>query len=296
MFRRKHELREEAAGGDGAGGAAGGTPPAENWRDSLPVELRDNPSLADVNDVASLAKRFVDTKAMVGNSIRMPSEEAGSDDINSFVDKVLGNSNLPLMRKPDTTDAEAMAAVYDQMGRPEDASGYQAAEGMDTEVFGAMASKAHELGLSKAQFEALAQAQFEMQTGAMQQMDQSRIDGIGQLKGEWGAAFDEKAARATRTAEALKAPPQLLEAMKSGDVDAATLRFIDNIATQLGGEGTPLAQQIGQVNALTVEEMVQRRDELLNKAHTEDLTPTQQQELQRKLVKYSEQILAARGG
>lgn len=268
----------------------------DNWRDSLPAELRDNPSLSDVNDIASLAKRFIDTKAMVGNSVRMPTDDAGDEDINAFVDKILANETVPLMRKPDPANEDAMKAVYDALGRPEDAGGYAAAEGMDAEFFGAMAAEAHKLGLSKSQFEGLAAAQHQAQSAVMQQHVEQREASLGQLRGEWGPAFEEKSARAAQVAEAMKAPEGLVNALKSGQIDGDTLRFLDNVATQLGGEGSQIAQQISKVNAMTVDELEQRRAEVQSRMFSEDLTSTQQQALQRKLVEYSEQILAARRG
>lgn len=43
---------------------------------TLPENLRSNPSLKDVKDAATLAQRFIDTKSMVGNSIAMPPKDA----------------------------------------------------------------------------------------------------------------------------------------------------------------------------------------------------------------------------
>lgn len=46
---------------------------------TLPENLRSNPSLKDVKDAATLAQRFIDTKSMVGNSIAMPPKDAPED-------------------------------------------------------------------------------------------------------------------------------------------------------------------------------------------------------------------------
>jgi len=42
-------------------------------------ELRDDPSLKDINDVATLAKTYKDTKAFVGSSIRPPGPDASPE-------------------------------------------------------------------------------------------------------------------------------------------------------------------------------------------------------------------------
>jgi hypothetical protein len=57
-------------------GGTNGTPATPDWRASLPDDLRGHPSLADVKDVGGLAKRFVDTKAMVGDAVKIPGPEA----------------------------------------------------------------------------------------------------------------------------------------------------------------------------------------------------------------------------
>ncbi len=85
--------------GDDEGGGGGGQ---DDWKDTLPDDLKTNASLLDVPDVATLAKRFIDTKAMVGNSFRVPGEDASTEDWGKF------NTNLiekvpALMFKPDAT-------------------------------------------------------------------------------------------------------------------------------------------------------------------------------------------------
>ena len=83
-----------------------------DWRSSLPDDMREAPSLKDVPDVATLAKRFLDTKSMVGNSLRMPTDDAGQEAIEAFNQKILSNPALGLMKKPDTENTEALAEVY----------------------------------------------------------------------------------------------------------------------------------------------------------------------------------------
>lgn len=301
MFER-YPVMEEA----GAEGATGNPTPevadapteaaSSDWRSSLPPDLRDNPSLQDVTDVAGLAKRFIDTKAMVGSSVRIPTDDAGQDAINEFNEKLLNNPQLGLMKRPDPENAEAIAEIYKSLGRPEDTSGYVAPEGTDAEAFGALAEKALELGLTKNQFEQMASAQAGLQAEMMKQMENQRLDSVHQVKGEWGMAFDEKVGRAAQIAQATGAPQELVDAVSSGKVNGATLRWLDTLATQLGSEGAPMANQIGQVTTQTPDELLQRREELTARLIKEDsiLTPRQKQDLQNKIVGLSEKIIASR--
>ena len=263
-----------------------------SWRDSLPDDLKSAPSLQDVNDVTTLAKRFIDTKSMVGNSIRLPSGEAGQDVIDSVVSKILENESLGLMKKP---NSDNLADVYAQLGRPDDPGGYQAPEGTDAETFGALATKAHELGLSKQQYETLSAAHAEMVNMQMQQMDETRQEGVFQLKGEWGPAFDEKVGRSGNMIKAMGGHEGLEGALSSGSLDAATLRFFDMVATHLGSENSQVAKQLGGATQMTTDELKQRRDELTSRMLKEDLTPSQRQDMQKRLINYSEQILAHGG-
>lgn len=292
-------LYDETSGGDVSGsGDVGGDPaaapaaPTGDWRAALPPELRDNPTLNDVSDIATLAKRFVDTKAMVGASVRLPTTDAGKETIEEFTAKILENPNLGLMRKPDPENPEALADVYRALGRPDAPEGYSAPEGIDAEVFGALSQTAHELGLTKQQYEKLSAAHMQMVQEKIGSITQERDQGLAQLKGEWGGAFEEKAQRSLKLVKALGGHPQLEAAMAEGQVDAATLRLLDKVATQLGGEGTQLAQQLGQVTQATTDELRQRRDELTRRLMTESLTAAEQQSLQQKILSYSEQLVA----
>ena len=261
----------------------------------MPDDMREAPSLKDVPDVATLAKRFLDTKSMVGNSLRMPTDDAGQEAIEAFNQKILSNPALGLMKKPDTENTEALAEVYNALGRPEEPGGYEAPEGSDPETFGAMANVAHELGLTKSQYENLSKAHAEMVNGQMKAVDEERQVGVHQLKGEWGPAFDEKVGRVGQMIKALGGHPGLESALSNGDLDASTLRLFDTIATQLGSEKSEVGKQLGSAQQMTVDEIRQRRDEVTQKLLKDDLTAKQRDELQRKLVGYSEKIVAYGG-
>ncbi len=266
-----------------------------DWRDSLPPELKDNPSLQDVNDVATLAKRFVDTKSMVGNSLRIPTDDAGAEQISEFTAKILQNKNLGLMRKPDPENPEAFNEIYSALGRPEDASGYELVDGADPEMFGAIAAIAHENGLSQKQLQAIASKQIEMTQARIGAMEEQRLEGVRQLQGEWGMAFEEKANRVKNLIKQMGGHEALETAMENGNIDAATLRLFDKFATQLGAEGSPMAAQVGQVTQETPDELRQREQEIFKRLTTEDLTPQQYQDLMNKRLKIMDKLQATGG-
>jgi hypothetical protein len=84
---------DAAPGGEGAGG-----PALERWKECLPEELAGEACLADIMDVASLAKGYVHAQRMVGREkIALPREDA----------------------------PEEWEAVYNRLGRPEKPEGYE---------------------------------------------------------------------------------------------------------------------------------------------------------------------------
>lgn len=82
------------------GTTLGGDPSSsDNWRDSLPDDLKSHTSLQDIKDVAGLAKTYIDTAAMVGkDKLVIPGDDA--------------------------TDEER-SAFYSRLGRPAGASDYE---------------------------------------------------------------------------------------------------------------------------------------------------------------------------
>jgi hypothetical protein len=107
------------------------TPSGTDWRASLPEDLRGEGALKDFTDVPSLAKAFVDTKRMVGGSIRLP---------------------------PKGARPEAWDEVYSKLGRPEKPDQYEVTpppmpEGVpwDTGAQQQFLEHSHKLGLTPSQ-------------------------------------------------------------------------------------------------------------------------------------------------
>jgi hypothetical protein len=47
----------------------------QNWRDTLPEELKNDPTLQNLNDVESLAKTVIHQQKMIGSRIPMPKND-----------------------------------------------------------------------------------------------------------------------------------------------------------------------------------------------------------------------------
>lgn len=279
--RKFCEEEPGAEGGEGGGGEA-------SWLDGLPEDLRGNATLQDIKDVSALAKRFIDTKAMVGNSVRIPGEDAPAEDMAAFR-KSLIEKNVGLMGVPDSDNAEAMAEVYKAMGQPDEASGYTRPEnwpGMTDERFGFITAEAHKAGMSKSQFGIMADALAKEANTNQENYAADHQAGMDTLKGEWGRAYDQKISRASNMAKQLGAPERLQEAMVNGKVDAETLRWFDSISDKLGKEGNSLVSEEGGVSEHTPTELKERVAELTKKMLNMDANDPSYQGLIQKRLKY----------
>lgn len=283
---------EEAPGEGSSGEAAAPTGDVDSWLSSLPEDLQGNSTLQDIKDVPALAKRFIDTKAMVGNSIRVPSEDAAPEDMVAFKQKLL-DKNIGLMNVPDTEDTEAMAGIYKALGLPEDATGYSRPEnwsGMTDERFGFLAGEAHKAGMSKSQFETMAKSLSEADNAQTEQYEADHQAGIDTLKGEWGNAYTQKVSRAANIAKQLDAPEGLQNAISEGTVDATTLRWLDGISKKFGGEGQSLVAEEGGVTQNTPTELRERVGELTKKMLGMDANDPQYQAILKKRMGYLEML------
>lgn len=161
MFRRNELKMEEANGGEGGGAAGGGAPaaapvtaepiniaaPAANtgtpgepapaaatsWLDSLPEDIKKDPSLATFKSPDALAKSWVNAQKLIGaNKVVVPGDKASEEEWNAF---------------------------YNKIGRPESPDKYEvkAPEGfkLDDAMAKQMRETAHKLGLTPAQLNGL---------------------------------------------------------------------------------------------------------------------------------------------
>ena len=154
-----------------------------NWRDSLPPDLKDNPTLSQIPDIQTLAKNHVNVQKLIGTEkIERPKEDWTPDQFADF---------------------------YTKLGRPADSKDYDL-EGIDipeslpwdNEFQDSMLGIMHEAGLTQAQVQKVlggyiskVGGDFEAATGESQR---TRESGIQDLRNEWGKSFDAKVDLAKR--------------------------------------------------------------------------------------------------
>ncbi len=216
-----------------------------NWRDALPEEIQADPSLANFQDVGQLAKSFIDTKSFQGNSIHIPGEDAGDEQQQEFVSKLLEKAPGVMLR-PDMDNAEQSVEFFRTLGMPEKSDGYEVPE-IDLPD-GAIADQsrvdsfrniAHEAGLTKSQFNKVMSKVMEQDVTMAQQAMDSQKESMETLKAEWGMATEERIKAAISIAERTKAPDKLVEGLKAGQIPADIVKWVYEMSVSMGdGEGS----------------------------------------------------------
>lgn len=212
-----------------------------SWKDELPDELKNHESLKDVKDVAALAKAFVDTKAMVGASVRLPGPDAAPEVKKQFLERMREKYPGLMMRPENEEERKAFEQLlWKELGRPEDAKGYTLegetdVDGVDTAE---LAKKAADLGLTRAQFVALAKGV----AGSLQ--DRAKAVKLWQdtLKKDWGVAYAEKLAAAADVAAKLGAPEATVKALREGTLPVEQAKTWANVAKAMGSSAA-ISQQ-----------------------------------------------------
>lgn len=130
---------------------------------------------------------------------------------------------------------------FNKLGRPGKAEEYSFTleEGNgDTARLEAMRGKAHELGITDAQFSGLAQADLEYLGGLSQGMSDDNAakaaDAEAQLKKDWGAAYDQKVAGIDVAAVKLGMSTEQLDGLRNAMGPVEAMKFVDGLNTKMG--------------------------------------------------------------
>lgn len=179
------------------------TQPA-SWRDSLPEDIRDSPSLKDFKGPEDLAKSYLAVQPLIGaDKIVKPGKDATPEQIDAY---------------------------YKKLGRPDQPDGYKlpeqlpegiTPEGLDEGKVDHMRKVAHANGLTDQQFADLARGMLEYEAGFIKQSEQARSESaqqnVAKLHQEWGTAFDQNVELADNGASF--AHPELVDVLKQAGIN-----------------------------------------------------------------------------
>lgn len=161
-----------------------------SFLDTLPEDLRGDPSLRNFTDAAGLAKSYVHAQRMIGaDKIALPGKAATEDD---------------------------WRPIWSKLGAPDNAEGYQiSGEGFAEQELQSFKEQAYAIGLTGQQAQQMATYLEGQAKGgiAAEQADQERIaeEYDAELRAEFGAAYDQKHDRAAAAGRAMGIDPQVFD-------------------------------------------------------------------------------------
>ena len=254
-------MSEEAIQDTGSQEVAGGAEAAPvGFLDSLPEDLRGEPSLRTFTDPASLAKSYVNAQRMIGaDKIPKPGKSWTDDQYNEF---------------------------YNSVGRPDNADAYEMnlGDGMNEEAISGLKQAMWEAGLQPRQVDRI--AKFINETGETSKADaQSRADSAVYeseqvLRQEFGQAYEQRIGMAQNAARTLLGEEgmnmfedvQLSDGRMLGD-HPEVIKMFSALADQIGednlvGEPTELIMTPEEAKS-RVTEMTRRDGPYFDKMHPE---------------------------
>ena len=256
----------------------------QDWKATLPDDIKAAPSLQTFKDVAALARSHVEAQKLIGSSIRPPGPDAPPEKRTEFLTKFTKDY-------PELVNSKDENALLAALGAPTEAKEY--APPKDTELPDSVVEQirgyAKEAGLTKKQAEAIFKA------SSSQYAEQQEIIGKAQkeLKGEWGAALEERTKLAASAAEKMGFPPGTIEIIKSGKGSAAEMKGFFAMAKALGMDkaGNTLSQQQGGTSShITPDEARERLREIRGRKEywQPALNPREHERLKMQVVKLTE--------
>lgn len=189
----------------------------DKWKETIPEDIRNDASLKDVKDIASLAKGYVSAQKLIGSKIGIPQEG----------DETAWNDLYGKLGRPEAPDKY-------QVKRPEIPEGMTYNEAMEKQFL----PVAHKAGLNTRQVNALIAWQTEMMKQEVEQSRQGMKEAEDGLKKEWGNEYANKMSIAQRVVKdyAGQEVVDFLEKTKLGN-NPAFIRFVYDIGSALVEDG-----------------------------------------------------------
>lgn len=215
-------------------GNAGGTPAPQsagessgapaNWRDTLPEDIRANPSISSFTDVAALTKSYIHAQSVIGKKgVIVPTEKSTPEDWKSFYQQI----GVPAADKYDVKAPDGYPVPEETMKWFKETA---LAEGLLPKQAAGFLSK-------YAEYEKAALAKAE--TSRKENMEA----GLASLKKEWGEGYD-KELNAARVAVKHAGGDDLLKHLNATGManDPTVIKALAKMARWLGedtlrGEG-----------------------------------------------------------
>ena len=249
------------------------------FAEMLPEALKESPALKGVKDVADLATQFVNQQSLIGNSVRIPTEDSGTDQVNAFYAKL---ADVPgVVRLPgDEADAETQRAFLDKTGVPRTAAEYKlnAPEGvtLDAQYTQRLTENGIALNWSNDQINKVLTMELEGQQTADEAATVYATQSQAALKAIWGADYDVRAAGAKNAYRILtEEMPEHADGLAQVATNPIIVKMLSDINETLqekghvGTQGSPnYGMTVGDAKAKK-EEIMGNREHLYHKGGKE---------------------------
>jgi hypothetical protein len=166
----------------------------------LPEALREMPALKSVKGAADLATQFVNQQALLGNSLRIPTEDTGEEQRNEFYNRL---TEVPgVVRLPgEDADESVQREFLSKLGVPATPQEYQIqlpeGQTLEDDYLQVATERAYELGLSSKQLNKVFQRELaEREQAAIDQANYVE-QSVVQLKSIWGSDYENRVAGAS---------------------------------------------------------------------------------------------------
>lgn len=208
----------------------------KSWRDSLPEDIRENPTLKNFSDVANLAKSYIHAQSAIGKKgVIVPGEKASDEDWQNFY-KSVGVPEL---------DKYEVKLPQDRNANPETIAKFKEA--------------AHKAGLLPKQAQEMLGWYSEYEANAVKAHQEAtqanltkELDG---LKKEWGEGYDKQIALARMAVREVGGNDFVEYMNKSGmGNDPQLIRFMAKMGKALG-EDKLRGDTSGRMGGMTPEEI-----------------------------------------
>ena len=259
----------------------------ESWIESLPETLREAPFISKAESPEKALEELQNAAGWMGNSIRLPGEDATDDARKEFYGK-LAEKAPGVMVRP---DPENMTDFYRSMGMPEDVNGYkwETPEGKsDPDDLGIIAEVAHKAGLSQDQFKTMVDNIMESKWTQEDQYEAEHKEAMAGLATEWGQAYDGNMAGVRNFLKLTDAPEGIVDLITQGAMSPEEIKWLHKVATQTKSSVELADQQQQRQAALTPAEAQMRIAELLDNPAYWDAANPLHKSLQQKMLEYQQ--------
>jgi hypothetical protein len=230
-------------------------------------------------DIDDIAKSYQNLEKMVGNSVRIPSDDASDEAKQEFYDKI---------KDIDGILVKGSENFYDKLGRPEDKDGYALQEIASEEVLNAPGVQseieafkdiAHEIGLTQEQAEKLVASKLTTVKESLDLQVISRKESESKLHEIWGRDFENRMNSAKIVAKTYAEKyPDAMNDLVNGPAgnNVAFLQMMSELGKSFkeqGHEGMQTAQ-FGMTPADAIRKISEKRsDKGFMKAYQDSMHP-----------------------